>query len=207
MRPIQLGSSRGTTSRRSLLRAPAQVDRDHQVGAERATHRHRHRVDQPAVDQHRPVAHHRRQQARHRARRAHRFEQLAVAQPQLAPGLQLGGDRAVGNGQLVDLAVGEHRAEQGEEARAADQAAAPGKVHQAQHGGPGDPGDPFLQPVELARRIGAPHQRADRGAADDVGLDAALLERADHADVRPAARAAGAEGESETEFAAHAPPV
>jgi len=124
----------------------------------------------------------------------------------LAAGLQLGGDRAVGDRQIVDIALAEQRAEQREQAGAADQPAAPGQVHQPHHGGPRDAGDPFLQLVELARRVGRAHQRADRGAADDVGLDAALLERADHADVRPAARAARAERESEAKFAAHAAP-
>src|SRR6266581_9626191 len=35
--------------------SPAQVDCDHDVGAERPAHRHRHRIDQPAVDQHHAV--------------------------------------------------------------------------------------------------------------------------------------------------------
>ncbi len=120
-----------------------------------------------------------------------------MAQPQLAPGMQLGRDRAIGQRQLVDLAVLEHGAEQREQARAADEAAAPGEVHQPHHGAPREAADPALEHVKLAGGVDGAHQRADRRAADEVGLDTALLERADRADVRPAARAAGAQGEGD----------
>src|SRR2546426_9255202 len=49
---------------------------------------------------------------------------------------------------------------------------------------PGEPGDPVLQPVELARGVESADQRADRRAAHQVGLYAALLERADRSEER-----------------------
>jgi hypothetical protein len=183
--------------------APAEIDGDDDVGAERAAHRDRHGIHQPAIDQHHAVAYHRREQARDRARGAHRVEQVAVLQPDLAAGGELGGDGAELHRQVSDVALLEEIvAEHAEDAVAADQAAAPGEVHEPHHRGPGEAGDPLFQPLELARGERAADQRADRAAADDVGLDAARLQRADRADVRPAAGAARAEREADFRLAA-----
>src|SRR6185503_2052025 len=123
-------------------------------------------------------------------------------QPHLAPGGELGGDRAELRRQVGDVALLEQLvAEQGEEAIATDQAAAPRQVHEAHDGRPGEAGDPVLQLLQLARGIRGADQRADRAAADDVGLDTARLEGADRADVRPAAGATRAEGEPDARLA------
>ena len=53
---------------------------------------------------------------------------------------------------------------------------------------------------DLAVGVGRAHQGADRSAADDVRRDARLLQRADDADVRPAASRAAAEGETDAGF-------
>src|SRR3970040_2044835 len=57
--------------------------------------------------------------------------------------------------------------------------------------------------VDRPGSVAGRDKRADRAAADQVGLHAALLEAADRADVRPAARAAGAEREPDAGFAVH----
>ena len=47
--------------------------------------------------------------------------------------------------------------------------------------------------VEFAGEIAAADQRADRGAGDHGDFDAGLVERAQHADMRPAARRTAAQ--------------
>ena len=77
---------------------------------------------------------------------------------------------------------------------AAEQAvAADMQVEQAEHAALGQAAGEFFEFVELAGEIAAADQRADRGAGDHVDLDAGLVERAQHADMRPAARRAAAE--------------
>ena len=51
--------------------------------------------------------------------------------------------------------------------------------------------------VEGARRVTAADDRADRGPGDDVGRDADLVERFQNADMRPAARGAAAERDTD----------
>ena len=51
-----------------------------------------------------------------------------------------------------------------------------------------------LQGIELAGNVATARDGADRGAGDDVGREASLLERFQHPDVRPAARCAAAQG-------------
>ena len=55
----------------------------------------------------------------------------------------------------------------------------------------------FLELVELAGRIAAGNDRADRRAGDDVGDDAFALEDPHHADMRPAAGGAAAERQAD----------
>src|SRR3954466_4726290 len=126
-----------------------------------------------------------------------------MAQPDLAPGAELGRHGAERNRQIGELAVLEGGTEDIEEALAADEAAAPGDVHKANHLGPCEARDPGFELVELPGRVHGADQRTDRGAADEVGLHAALLERADRADVRPAAGTPRAERETDAGFAGH----
>ena len=77
----------------------------------------------------------------------------------------------------------------GVELHAAEQAvAAEIEVEQAEDAALGQAAGEFLELVELAGEIAAADQRADRGAGDHRDFDAGLVERAQHADMRPAAR-------------------
>ena len=80
------------------------------------------------------------------------------------------------------------------ELHAAEQAvAAEIEVEQAEDAALGQAAGEFLELVELAGEVAAADQRADRGAGDHGDLDAGFVERAQHADMRPAARAAAAQ--------------
>ena len=72
--------------------------------------------------------------------------------------------------------------------QAAEQAvAAKIEVEQAEDATLGQAAGEFLELVELAGQIAAADQRADRGAGDHADLDAGFVERAQHADMCPAA--------------------
>jgi hypothetical protein len=77
---------------------------------------------------------------------------------------------------------------------AAEQAAAADRqIEQAGDTAHGQAAGKILQFVQLAGEIAAADQRADRGAGDHADLDARFVERAQHTDMRPAARCAAAE--------------
>ena len=85
-------------------------------------------------------------------------------------------------------------AQPGVELHAAEQpVAAEIEVEQAEDAALGQAAREFFQFVELAGEVAAADQRADRGAGDHGDLDAGFVERAQHADMRPAARAAAAQ--------------
>jgi hypothetical protein len=62
------------------------------------------------------------------------------------------------------------------------------QVKQAEDAALGQAAGEFLEFVELAGEIAAADQCADRGAGNHADLDAGLIQRAQHADMRPAAR-------------------
>ena len=70
------------------------------------------------------------------------------------------------------------------------------EIEKAQHLAPRQLAREPLQRVELAGHVAAADQRADRRSGDDVGLDAGLRQRPQHADMRPSARGAGAQRET-----------
>src|SRR5207249_11141944 len=80
---------------------------------------------------------------------------------------------------------------------ALDESAAQAEVCEPEDALPVERERPRLQLVEPARRKCGPHERADRASRDEIGLDARLGEGAQHADMRPAARRARAEDESD----------
>ncbi len=61
----------------------------------------------------------------------------------------------------------------------------------------GEPARERLDHVDLARGVTAADHGADRGAGDDVGMDALVVKFEQHADMRPAARGAGPERDAD----------
>src|SRR5690606_27906344 len=80
---------------------------------------------------------------------------------------------------------------------ALDQAAGPAWIEQLDHVLPGQLADPLLQHVEIAAGAGRADEGADRATGDDVRLVAGFLERADDADMGPAAGRSTAQGEAD----------
>ena len=73
----------------------------------RPAQRHRHRIDQAAIDQHAPLVQHRGHQPGERDRGAHGSRHAALVQPDLAPGGQFGGDAGEALVELGEVAVDE----------------------------------------------------------------------------------------------------
>ena len=171
-----------------------EIDRDDEARAEHARRRHRHRIDQRAVDQPAAVERNRRKNSGQRVGGAHRIDQAAARQPDFVAGADLGGDGGEADRQRLDRRVAELLFEPRRELAAADQAAAgQADVEIAEDAALGQAARPFLDDVEPAGGLAAADHGADRGADDDVGLDAVREQRADHADMGKAARAAAAE--------------
>src|SRR5690606_6498371 len=66
-------------------------------------------------------------------------------------------------------------------------------VEQPEHLAAGEPAPESLERIEQPGAVAAPDDRAHRGAGDDVRAHADLVQRAQYADMRPAARRAAAE--------------
>ena len=111
-------------------------------------------------------------------------------------GADLGGDGGEADRQRLDRRVAELLFEPRRQLAAADQAAA-GKrdVEIGEDAAFGQAARPFLDDVEPARGVAAADHGADRGADDDVRLDAVREQGAKHADMRKAARPAAAKRE------------
>ena len=71
------------------------------------------------------------------------------------------------------------------------------EIEEAQHLAARQLARELLQRGELAGHIAAAHHGADRGAGDDVGVDAGLVQRAQDADMRPAAGRAASERQTD----------
>ena len=109
-------------------------------------------------------------------------------------GADFGGDADEGLRQVLEARAVQVLAQPGVELQAAEQAvAAEIEVEQAEDAALGQAAGEFLELVQLAGEIAAADQRADRGAGDHGDFDAGLVERAQHADMRPAASAAAAQ--------------
>ena len=79
-----------------------EIDRDDDAGAESARRRHRHRIDQRAVDQPAAAESHRRKYSGQRIGGAHRKRQRAARQPDFVAGADLGRDRRETDRQILD---------------------------------------------------------------------------------------------------------
>jgi len=111
-------------------------------------------------------------------------------------GSDLGGDGGKADRQRLDRRVAEFLLQPCRELAAADQAAAgKGDVEIAENAAFGQAARPILDDVEPACGVAAADHGADRGADDDVRLDAMREQGAKHADMRKAARPAAAKRE------------
>ena len=109
-----------------------------------------------------------------------------------------GRDAGEADRQILDQDAAELALEPGAQTLAADEpAAGEGKINEAEHPPPGQRAGESLEHVELAGRVAASDQRADRRADDHVGPDAQRVELLQRADMRPAARRARAEHEAD----------
>ena len=115
-------------------------------------------------------------------------------------GADLGRDRSDAHRQVRERGVAERVFELGDQAVAADQPrASEREIEITEHAPARQPAGPFLEGVELAGRVEAAHDGADRGARNDVGADAVGHQGAQHADMRKAARRAAAQHEADGE--------
>ena len=90
-------------------------------------------------------------------------------------------------GQVLETDARHMLAQTGIEFHAAEQAAAAQiEIEQAENAPLGQASGEFLQFVELAGKVAAADQRADRSAGDHRYFDAGLVKRAQHANMGPA---------------------
>lgn len=96
---------------------------------------------------------------------------IAIAQPDLVAGCQIGGNGEEGFGQILDPHAPEFLAQHLLQAIAGKQAAAADpQIGQAQDRKPGQLPRPLFELVEPARGVERANNRTDRGAADNVGF-------------------------------------
>ena len=161
---------------------------------QRARRRHRHRIDQRAVHQPAVAHQHRRKYPGQRIGGAHRIDDAAVGQPDLVAGADFGGHGGKFQRQLLDQGLADGGFELGGKLVAADQArAVEADIEIAQDISRLQAARPFLEGIEMARRIGAADHRADRGSDHDIGHDTMGDQRPDDADMGKSARRAAAE--------------
>ncbi len=178
------------------LRNGVDVDRDRRLGVIAQGRRDRQRIEQPAVDEQPALVMVRADQRRNRDRGADRVEQRALGEPHLALLVEIDRDGRVRNRQFLDVRVADEVAQHADDAVALDEAAAgEGPVEQAQHVQALQRLHPVRVALQLAGRVDAADQGAHRAARDRADRVAARFQFLDHADVRVAARAAGAEHE------------
>src|SRR5258708_16156284 len=112
-------------------------------------------------------------------------------------GRKTGRNRRKWYGQLRELALDELLAKDLVHARAVEEPAGKAEARELEQALPVEREPPRLQLVEPARRKRGSDERADRASRDEIRPDARLGEGAQHADMRPAARRARAEDESD----------
>ena len=94
-------------------------------------------------------------------------------------------------------AVLEAATDERHEALPFEQPAAEADVGERQHVAAAHPGRAGAKPLEIPGCVGSADERTHRRPADEVGPNPGTFERAQDADVRPAARGAAAEDEAE----------
>src|SRR4029079_9090 len=142
-----------------------------------------------------------RENSRQRIRRAERVRKPSAREPDLVTCTDLGRDSSELEGKILDEHAFGVLDQATGEASAADQTGtAQAEIEIAKNAPARQRARPFLELGELVDGIKAARHRADRGAGDDVGLDAVPDKRAQHADVGKAARGAAAEREPDREL-------
>lgn len=119
--------------------------------------------------------------------------QAAFLEPDFLLVGEVGGNRRVGNRQVLDVYLAEDLVDLAEHPLAADRAEAEADVEQAQHVEVIQAFHPLAVLAQLAGGVDATDHRAHGTTGDAGDLIAACLEFLDHADVRVAARTAGAQ--------------
>ena len=180
----------------TVQQAGVQIHGDDDVRPHGARQRGRHRVDQAAIGQQPPLAHHRGEQARHRDRGPHRVGDGAMAQPDLGTRMQVGGHGGKRQGRILDVEIREIAAPETDQLLALEHAARQVEVHEAEDIAHAQALHPVGKPLQLAGGIGRADQGTDRGATDHIGADAGFVQRLQHTNVRPAACRATAQRQS-----------
>ena len=115
-------------------------------------------------------------------------------QPEFMAGGEFGGDADEALAEILDGDAGEMLMHDFGELRVADQAGgAEAEIEQGEHAPASERAGEFLQRCELACHVAAADKRTYGRAGDDVGVDACARKRFQDADMRPAARHAGAQ--------------
>jgi len=110
------------------------------------------------------------------------------------PGAQLGADRNKGTIQLLDAQPIQMLTQATVQFHAAEQpAAAKCNVEKIEHAPPGKAAGELFQLVQLSGQITAANKRADRRAGNHLDIDIGFVQRAQHADMGPAACSATAQ--------------
>ena len=175
-----------------------EIGGNHDLRAERACHRYRHRIDKRAVDQPAVTDQNGREDAGQGVRRTHRIDDAAVGQPNLVPGPNLGGDAREFDRQFLDQRGPERGLQLRGQLLAADQArSVKAHIEIAQDVAQLQAARPFFQPVEMSGRERTANHRANRGADHDIGNDAVGSQRPQDADMSEAARRPAAEGDAD----------
>src|ERR1700736_3923481 len=113
-------------------------------------------------------------------------------------GAELGGDADEARRQLLDSPVAETPDEEFVQPVAGDEAAAGEiEVEETEDSPAREVAGEGLDAVDSAGRIAAADDRTDRGAGDNIRLEAELVERPQDPDMGPAARGAAAERETD----------
>src|ERR1700736_4916447 len=113
-------------------------------------------------------------------------------------GAELGGDADEARRQLLDSPVAETPDEEFVQPVAGDEAAAGEiEVEETEDSPAREVAGEGLDAVDSAGRIAAADDRADRGAGDDIRLEAELVERPQDPDMGPAASGAAAERQAD----------
>ena len=189
--------------RKASIHVGAKINRDYDLRAHGTTEGNRDGVHDAAVDHVATVTQYGPEQSRHGARSANGVRNLALAQPQLLPRRELGGNRRERERQFRKLAFDELPLKHVEQAVAFDQAAAQSEVEQPDDAFPVERQRPGLQLLEATGGTRGAHHCAHRAPGDEIGRDAVFSERQKHTDVRPAARRTAAKCDSELRSTNH----